>query len=371
MPTRQLLPLERHLLQSQLDVIRLGGAVSRDIANVLADARNELAAAVERTSPDQLYSRSFQTILSQQIDGALLSYGEETRRRVLGEQEFVIEQEYRSATAALLRDAGRLVPPVQPLLPVSRLAALASRPLGGQALSTWIDGHIGHLRQGIRRELGVSETLGEGSEAAARRLREAFGLSRNGADVIARTALLSAAAEARDEVFKENSDLIVSYTWMATLDRRTCFRCGPLDGREEKNRTDFPPTPLHARCRCIIRADTRLAKEKRNQETLTRPAVREVEARKVQHRDGSTSTSFRPIRESVHQVSASVTFEDFFASLPRDGRREYLGAWRFAQYEAGLLDLGDLKNRSDHSQRTIPELRAIIRRRGDAPAGVN
>ena len=46
------------------------------------------------------------------------------------------------------------------------------------------------------------------------------------------------------------TDIIAGEQWNATLDQRTCVRCGSLDNRTFK-RGKGPMEPLHVNCRCV------------------------------------------------------------------------------------------------------------------------
>src|SRR5690606_601955 len=132
----------------------------------------------------------------------------------------------------------------------------------------------------LRRELGTAAARGESAQQATQRLRDAFGLSRKGATVIARTALINAGNEAREEVYRRFDSLIASYTYLATLDSRTCPVCMPWDGKTSEKREELPVVPQHPQCRCIIRPNTSFA----DYETLKRPSVTEVEKKVTHHR---------------------------------------------------------------------------------------
>jgi len=73
------------------------------------------------------------------------------------------------------------------------------------------------------------------------------------ADTIVHTAVQHVATVARMETLQANSDIVARVQWVATLDNRTCVRCGALD-LVEFEIDKGPRPPLHPRCRCTVTA---------------------------------------------------------------------------------------------------------------------
>lgn len=65
---------------------------------------------------------------------------------------------------------------------------------------------------------------------------------------IVRTAVQHASTQARHETMRQNSDLVVGYEWVSTLDSRTSSQCSALDGRRFKD-GEGPLPALHLNCR--------------------------------------------------------------------------------------------------------------------------
>jgi SPP1 gp7 family putative phage head morphogenesis protein len=73
-------------------------------------------------------------------------------------------------------------------------------------------------------------------------------VSRRQAEAIARTSIQHVAQQARMATWDENSDLIIGYTFVATLDGRTTSKCRSLDGMTfEMGKGPVPP--VHVNCR--------------------------------------------------------------------------------------------------------------------------
>ena len=71
---------------------------------------------------------------------------------------------------------------------------------------------------------------------------------------IARTAIQDYNRQVKESVWADNSDALrgLQYEWVAALDSRTCPTCAPLDGVVKDKKSDFPDTPVHTNCRCVV-----------------------------------------------------------------------------------------------------------------------
>lgn len=334
------------LIANQFDVLSFGGRVSGLLWDSLRRARDELSRTLEAGDPASAFSRNRQRILLVQADALLLRAEAEYGRELDPATRAVIMEEHRKATAALLAEAGEKLPDPPPLLPAASVNRLAAKPVGGRVLKTWVDRHFRGLKTKLRQELAQSILQAESLDQARKRLQNAFGLSRHGATTLAHTSLLSAAHEARKEVYRENKRLIEKFRYLATLDRRTCPRCFPWDGREAPTLDDLPPVPQHARCRCIVIPVTSISRP------TTRPAVVKSESRVVRHRDGTTSTKHRPVE--VKQVSSRLSYRTFFRRQPAAWQRDVLGGERYRLWKSGRLKLDDFTSGPLDARRIIP-----------------
>ena len=71
---------------------------------------------------------------------------------------------------------------------------------------------------------------------------------------IARTAIQDYNRQVKESVWSDNSNALegLKYEWVAALDSRTCPTCAPLDGDIKDKKSDFPETPVHTNCRCVV-----------------------------------------------------------------------------------------------------------------------
>lgn len=77
----------------------------------------------------------------------------------------------------------------------------------------------------------------------------ALEITARNAQAVVRTAVQHVSSVARGKTFDRNADIIQGVQWVATLDKRTCPRCGAMDGLvfpADKG----PRPPLHIQCRC-------------------------------------------------------------------------------------------------------------------------
>lgn len=333
------------ILRRALDVESAGSGVARkELIAALEAAGRRLTRKIAAMEGESFTKSRYRRIQAE-IAGVLAQLGKKYEDILDAARLEVLQSEYDLFHRELATEAGREVRKIAYRLPAQEAAAMLEAPVGGQFLGDWIDAHIGDLKTGIRRELTQSLILGETNREAARRLAEVFALSRNGADLIARSALIHAANVARDAVFERNTDVIAAYKVVATLDARTCFVCASYDGLTASRRDDLPRFPVHPRCRCQVIPITKFE----NEDEATRAAVFEQEEHRVHHTkvengkrvpDGTTSTKWKVVKAG--QISAKRTFRDFFERQPEQWKRRYLGAARYDLYKAGKLDFADL-----------------------------
>jgi len=185
---------------------------------------------------------------------------------------------------------------------------------------------------------------GMGMEEAARHMRRnGIEGSIPGTENLARTVLMSASNYSKERVAEETfGDFISRWRHIATLDDRTCLRCGALDGKEYGKDEIRPQLPLHWRCRCTYIPLPPTWKELGIdlEEVVSERAAVKHTTRTVHHRDGSTSTKFTP--DDVKLVSGKTTYTQWLKSqLEQDPAfvKDVLGPKRFELFKSGKLDL--------------------------------
>ena len=141
------------------------------------------------------------------------------------------------------------------------MAAAFARPLAsGKAatmlepfISGWSDNSVARIDSAIRLGFLSGKTNQEivrqviGSKANGYR-DGIIDVTSRSAETVVRTAIQHVAQVARDEVYKENADIVDQYEWVSTLDSRTSPECQAMDGRMfDVGKGPLPP--LHPNCR--------------------------------------------------------------------------------------------------------------------------
>jgi len=126
--------------------------------------------------------------------------------------------------------------------------AVLSSPFEGHKLKTWFKGYKKSVRIGMMGAVRKGISAGESIPDIGKRLRKVTSLKRKQAGYIARTAVSSVVNNAKEAVFKQNTDLVKSVLFVATLDTRTTLVCINLDGKIFKVGEGKRP-PMHFVCR--------------------------------------------------------------------------------------------------------------------------
>ena len=143
-------------------------------------------------------------------------------------------------------------------------AAVLSDPLGalgadgGKVLQSFITDWTVAERKAVTGAIRLGVFEGQTNAKIIQRLRGTrargykdglLDVTRRHAEAVVRTAVQHVSTVARRETFKVNADVVKKVRWLSTLDKRTCPRCGALDGREFAIKVG-PRPPLHPNCRC-------------------------------------------------------------------------------------------------------------------------
>lgn len=151
------------------------------------------------------------------------------------------------------------------------------------------------LRQTLLDGIGQ----GRNARVVGDAIQRAVGVSRQRAQVIARTEILRAGKQANLASFAANANLISGWEWHAFKGPRTCSACLIMDG------TEFPTSvtffPGHPQCRCV-----------------GAPILRDYPQPKGQ------------------------TGRDYLESLPEADQRRLLGNGKYDAWKSGELELDDM-----------------------------
>ena len=176
------------------------------------------------------------------------------------------------------------------------------------------------MRQGMLR--------GEGVGQLTQRVKGLLDTSTRNAEALVRTSALAANNAAQLATYKENADVIGRLQWTATLDPRTCVRCGSQDGQSWALGEPHTVPPLHWNCRCVCVPITKTWAELAKKNKALAAEMDKIDP---------------GVRSSMGgYVSGNTTWESWLKGLPRDEQADILGPARLKLWEAGKLTITDL-----------------------------
>lgn len=216
------------------------------------------------------YSRDRLEQFLARVDGKLLdiykAYGDLVQADLVDIALYESTFEANSLSNALSIDA------VVPSNTVIR-AAVFSYPLqvkgidGGKLLKSFVSGwtraETMRVTNTIRLGFGQGQTNAQIIQAIRGTAAQNFtdgvlAVSNRNAASVVQTAIQHVATTARMETLKANSDVVLGYRWVSTLDRKTSQQCKGLDGmRFDLGKGPLPPA--HINCRSTTVPTTRLS----------------------------------------------------------------------------------------------------------------
>ena len=167
-------------------------------------------------------------------------------------------------------------------------------------------------------------------------------IARRNAEALVRTSAMSVNNAAQLAAYNANSDIIDKLQWTATLDPRTCLRCGAEDGKMWPLEEPHAVPPLHWNCRCVCVPIT-----KTWEQLATKNKGLAVELDKIPA--GTRASMGGP-------VSGDTTWESWLKDLPADEQTDILGPARQKLWDAGKLSISDLVDQQGNAL-TLAELK--------------
>lgn len=264
---------------------------------------------------------------------------------------------------------------------------VTARPFQGRFLNQWFqtleDADKRNLEQAIR--LGVVE--GESIDTIVRRVvgtranKFADGVlstTRRQAQAVVRTAVNHVSNASREELWKENEEIISALRWTSTLDGRTSAICRARDGKFAPiGAKPLPPEaqplrppgarpPAHISCRSVMVAvldGVGVIGE--------RPAVvdtrnrrrREIDFRKISKEKGISIQQVRKqwAKKNIGRVPSETTYEQFLRRQSAKFQDEVLGKTKGRLFRKGGMKVDQFVDRRgneltlDQLRNTVPE----------------
>ena len=171
------------------------------------------------------------------------------RERLVTALEHVATYEAEWAVAAVRR----ALPPINVSFDAPSAATLRAlvetSPFEGRVLNQWWTGIAADTQARISETVRTGIVEGRTTPEIVARLRDdTFPTTRRNADAVVRTASQEVATAARMQTYRENTDLVKGWKFVATLDARTTLICASEDGKVYALGEGRPP-PLHFGCR--------------------------------------------------------------------------------------------------------------------------
>lgn len=293
--------------------LRAGNGVWRQLLPILQQVEEDLLERLSAGAPRTTSSRRARALL--QIVRKVIKDGAEAFNKELQASGGTLAAAEEAAT---VRSFGARVPvEVAWVRPAARLLeAVALTPFEGATLGAHLDNWSEQAIFRVQTELRTAIIEGEGIEKMQRRLRKVMNIKIKDARSLARTYTMHVTSEARRVLYLENSEYLSGEQWVATLDTRTCLRCGALDGKI------FPVgkgtrTPLHFQCRCLRIPIVKGAAALERQGVISTRAARDAE--------GLTG-----------EVPADMDFSAWLARQSESRQKMVLGAKRFKLHKEGM-----------------------------------
>lgn len=207
----------------------------------------QMIAAILQIRADQL------AVFGESLQGELVDLAEY-------ETPFLSAQIETTLPAPVLAQVAVVTPSPQQVY-----AAAMARPFNGtllkEALTQLTAADAARIRESIRTGYATGQTTGQMISALMGKFGQLIGTRRN-AEALIRTALQHTAMVARQEMLRENSDLIKGVKYVASLDSRTTPICRALDGKvwpADSSKIRYPPA--HWQCRSTVTFITKSWKE--------------------------------------------------------------------------------------------------------------
>lgn len=225
--------------------------------------------------------------------------------------------------------------------------------LGGQTLADYWNRQPGHITDAYSQVLRTGLITGASKGQMVAEIKQSAKLAQIKGSIrtMVRTSVMEVANAAREDMYRQNADLVKGIQWLSTLDLRTSPICRALDGLAWTleyvpigHSMPYPGSTAHPNCRStqipLLRSFEELAgKNKKLAAKL----------------DASMSSGTRASMDG--QVASDIRYDDWLKSQDADRAREILGPTRYAAWKAGQLSLRDMVDQSDRAL-TVAELDA-------------
>lgn len=190
----------------------------------------EAQRAGKKVSPAWLFQQNRLQSLLYQVEAEIARFVDYAEPEIARQQRAAVE----AAQRHVWEQVSVLTDDVTILAKFDRLAAEAVSDLIGFTeagpLRELLDGLGPQVSKGFREAMIESLVIGRNPRETARRVRREFGVGLARALRISRTETLRAHREATRRNYRENSDIVEGWVWLASKSARTCAMCLAMDG---------------------------------------------------------------------------------------------------------------------------------------------
>lgn len=315
---KQMKTLEQQLIADLAGVKNLTAFSEAKLKQLLSTTQSAIASAYDGIAKEQAAMLTSLAIVQQKTAEGVINNSVGT---VLIENTFTHNQLKVLASNALIEGA-----------PSAEWWARASKDLQEK----FADG----IRQGMLR----GETLGQLVERVQGPL---MGKTTAQAEAIVRTSVQTVSNMIRQDVYKENSDIVEGIQWVSTLDDRTTDICQALDGAiwdlnldPVDDGPDYPGAIAHWGCRStqvpVLKSWNKIVENKELAEKLE-----EAEAKNPGMRASMDG-----------EVPAKMDYNEWLMTLPKERQIDILGPGKWELWEGGGGNLS-LREMIDQSGNTL------------------
>lgn len=211
-------------------------------------------------------------------------------------------------------------------------AVVNARPMNGRLLKDWYRDLTRASQLRVSDVVSRGMVRGQSIQGISRSMRQALNITTRQATVIVRTAVTHVSAHAREETYKDNSEMVKKVQYVATLDDRTSDICISLDGRIF-NINEGERPPMHHQCRSTTVPITKSAEEL-----------------------GITGLPEAQRRSMNGKVPAKTTYKEWIKKQPAAVQNKALGKGRAELLRAGKLDPARLVDPKTLKSLTLKQL---------------
>ena len=241
-----------------LDIERVAKGVQGDVVRILEQMQKELIAKIA-SGDYTAWSKSRISKLLSESDAVIRSYYDNVKG-VSIDSTTSIAQVAASNTLTSLAVATAHQVEISSLPTIQYLETLAGDTLiQGATQKAWWDRQTLDTQFKFKSAMRQGLVANESPSKTVSRIKDVLNTSKFNAETLTRTSAQSVANKARDQMMKDNSDIISAQELVSALDRRTCPKCGAMDGKRWTldgkpigHSMAFILAPIHFVCRCCL-----------------------------------------------------------------------------------------------------------------------